>query len=464
MRLQELKVLRIQSREFRSEIQGAMSKTEGTDKKISFKERLWDFLGSRNLSVFIFVMALTYTLILIVFAFIVPTQWVNRIAALLPFKILYLVFFINLAICEIKWIPVLIRRCRKPKCPETVEELQRFRHRIEVRSQESGARRLEKYLRWRGYKVRESEVRSQKSEGDLPIHRFTDSPILYAYRGRFSPFGNLLFHIGFLFLLLGVWAGSFSSFDSTTMLMEGEDFVLPSTDRQPISFRVEKITPAFWKDVMLFTDLKADVRYPYLGEVRSGVARLAQPLNIGDVKIAISGVGYAPMYVLKDKNGENLDSGFVRLNIFPPGNEDHFQIPGYPHQIFVSFYPDHEMTDGKIKNRSMNQVNSAYYIKIFRNKVLSYAGVLKPGEEAYYEGLRLSFPEFKYWGMFRMVKNPGFVYIWIAFILFGTGLIWRLLFYKREIVVVKEGEALYLYGNSDYSPQLFENRLRVLAE
>ena len=53
-------------------------------------------------------------------------------------------------------------------------------------------------------------------------------------------------------------------------------------------------------------------------------------------------------------------------------------------------------------------------------------------------------------------------FIWTAFVLFGLGLVWRLLFYRREIAVVIESDKATIYGNSDYYPSLFENRLRML--
>lgn len=438
----------------------------------SYKKKIWDFLGSRDLSVFIFVMGCTYALILVIFGFFIPVPWVGRIATLLPFKVLYLLFFINLIICEIKWIPVVIRRCNKPKLPETAEELQRFRHRIEVGThgrmslQESGVSGLEKYLRRRGYRV-EIGVRSQES-GDNDV-----SPLLYAYKGRFSPIGNLLFHAAFLFIFIGVLVGPFKSFSGTTSLMEGQGFggsmeeynsiSSKAAELPMVSFEVNRIIAEFWPKQFLFTDLRAEVSYVRSGIIQKGVIRLSQPLRMNGTIITMSDVGYVPMYFLRDKEGNELDKGYVRMNIFPPGRVDHFQIPGYPHQIFLSFYPDYEFRDGRIVNRSMKLANPAYFVKVFRNKVLSYSGILKPGEEAYFEGLRLTFPEFKYVGGFKIVKNPGFVYIWTSFILLGVGLAWRLLYYRREVFIVKEREGIYLYGGCDYYHRLFENSLRILV-
>ena len=439
---------------------------KNADKNL-FVKKIWDFLGSRKLSVFIFVMACSYALILLVFAMIVPVSWVNRIGELLPFKVLYTLFFLNLVICEIKWIPVVIRKCYRPRSPETTKDIERFRFKVDGRGLGGETGALERYLKKRGYRVWSSKRNDISSLTPLP------QTILYAYRGRFSPLGNLFFHVAFLLLFLGVWVSSIARFSGTVHLMEGQHFLGSRTEYSfassmtnlPLTkFKVEKIVPKYWDDKLLFTDLKADVKYPFKGKIKRAVLRLSQPMRIADANVAIRGMGFAPYYVLRDKKWKELDAGYVELNIFPPGNEDHFQVPGYPHQIFVSFYPDHEMKGGDITSRSMNPVNPAYYIKIFRNRVLSYSGILKPGEMANYEGLKLSFPEFKYWGEFRVVDNRGLLFIWTAFILFGIGLVWRLIFYRREIVVIKEGDNICLYGNSDYYEKLFQNSLIKLLE
>lgn len=431
---------------------------------------IWDFLGSRNLSVFIFVMGITYSLILVIFSLVVPAWWVGNIASLLPFKIFFIIFFINLLICEIKWIPVIINKCRKPKAPETFEELQRFKHRIDIQDLRFKIQDLKRYLRRRGYKIQGPGVRGQGAEENISRLTSHVTPILYAYKGRFSSLGNLLFHMAFFFILAGGWLGLMYRFEGSSIIMEGNNFMGAASEYTTlsrggpipsISFRVDRIEPSYWENKLLFTDLKADVVYPEKGEISSGAVRLAQPLRIDGSMVTLTGMGIAPKYVLAEREGAVLDSGFVKLNIFPPGNEDVLMIEGYPYKILVSFYPDYEDREGVPSTRSMNPVDPAYFVKVFRNRIPSYTGVLKAGEEAQFEGLRLSFPEFKYWGMFRIVKNPGFLFIWVAFILFGIGLLLRLMYYRREIVVSSESTGIYLYGNSDYYHNLF---LNILSE
>ncbi|MDO8446236.1 MAG: cytochrome c biogenesis protein ResB [Deltaproteobacteria bacterium] len=435
-------------------------------------KRIWDFLGSRDLSVFIFVMGMTYFLILAIFGIVAPLPSVTNISKLLPYKVLYILFFINLLICEIKWIPVIIRRCRKPRPPETADEMARFRDKIVVSGQWSVASGLEKYLRRRGYKIQGSGVSGQGSENPSLLAP-RSSLLLYAYKGRFSPIGNLLFHISFLFLLIGVGLSIFYRFDGTLLVAEGQGIsgedaeYISSTETEyasppDISFKVEKITPAFWKDMLLFTDLKADMSFDE-GKGR-GAIRLSQPLRIAGARVTITGIGITPLYILKDDQGMELARSYVNLSIFLPGSEGDFQILDSPYRVRVSFYPDFELKDGKGSTRSMNPVNPTFEVMVSKNWKRVFKGFLKPDEEARFDDLSLSFPEFKYNGIFRVVYDRGFVFIWTGFILMIAGLAWRLVVYRKEIVIWEEEGKVSLSGRSDYYQNLFVSELRSLPK
>ncbi|MDH4235173.1 MAG: hypothetical protein OEV15_08575, partial [Gallionella sp.] len=85
--------------------------------------KIADVAGSRNFTVFVSVMSITYVLVLVIFALLVETRWLDIIAGLLPYKLLYALFFVNLVLLEIKWIPAVIRRCKKTGAPESAEKL-----------------------------------------------------------------------------------------------------------------------------------------------------------------------------------------------------------------------------------------------------------------------------------------------------------------------------------------------------
>lgn len=442
-------------------------------KAMGIANKLWDFLGSRNLSVFIFIMGLTYVLFLVAFSFFVPAWWVTNISKLLPFKILYILFFINLLICEIKWIPVIVRRCRRPKMPETEEDWHRFGHKTVVSTLKGingqwpvVSSRLEGYLRRRGYKIQWSgtstlkSINGQGSENPSLLAP-RSSLLLHAYRGRFSPIGNLLFHISFLFLLAGVFAGMFYRSEAKVLLMEGQES--SGSGLNVPSFEVMDIRPGFWNEKLLFTELVARLKY----EGKEKEARLSRAAYIDGAKVTIEGISYTPKYILKEMGGRELDVGYVNLANFVPGSVDHFQIPGYPYKIFVSVYPDFEFSGG-IKTRSMNLINPRFMIKVVRSKVPVYSGILGFREEASFDGLSLSFPEIKYNGTFRIIRDPGNIFIWAGFILMGIGLVWKMLFYKREIIVVHgyspHGGKVSLCTHSDYYPGLFLKRCAAIVE
>ena len=434
--------------------------------KKAVHKRLWDFLGSRNLSVFIFVMGMVYYLILLVFSMLVPLPWVHKISKLLPYQFLYLLFFLNLFICEIKWIPVVVKRCSKLKRPERIEDLERFRDRIRIKVSEDCLRRIKKNLRKRWYNTEMFDFKSEKPD-DCP----QVSTLFYASKGRFSPLGNLLFHFSFFFLLLGIGISLLYRFDGVIVLAEGQGTLGDGSSyvsqvrtkrvsaEEPI-FELSKISPEFWMERLLFTDLKAEVIID--GEKK--VTRLSQPITIDGKRVSISGMAIAPEYLLKDSRGRELDNGYVTLNIFMPASEDWFVLPGTPYRIVVSFYPDFEQRGKRLSTRSMNPINPVFKIKVFREERNIYNGILKPGEEAHFDDARLSFPSFTYGGSFRVLYDGGFVFIWIGLILMLLGLIMRFLFYRKEVIVWKENSGeVFLGGSSEYFEKLFLSELGRLA-
>ena len=91
-------------------------------------------------------------------------------------------------------------------------------------------------------------------------------------------------------------------------------------------------------------------------------------------------------------------------------------------------------------------------------------GVVRPGEWAEYDGLRISFPSFVRSGTFKIVRNPGHPLIWIAFVVMVSGLAWRLLFYRQEVVLWRdEAGRTWLSGRFDYFRRLHAGWLAGLA-
>lgn len=429
---------------------------------------LWEFAGSRNFSVFVFVMAITHVLILAVFkiGFRVEERWLYVLADLWPYKLLYALFFLNLIVLGIRWVPAVIRMCKLPRLPEMLEQAGRLERCVEVPAAGSRVEDLKQYLRRRGYRVRGADDDHGEVSG-TPGH----STLVYASKGRYSLIGNLLFHAGFLLVLAGAVANALYQFSGTVILAEGEAFAGTKKEYRTtaggrwaalpeVDFDVENISADLWQGRMLFTRLEAQLLH------RGGrdITRVNDGVRIGNAQVLMAGYGYAPKFELKNKEGIVVDEGTVKLNIFGPGNEDFFYIPGYPHKIFVAFYPDHAQVDGKIVSRSMNPANPAYFLRILRGRIPVYTGLVTPGEWAQFDGLSISFPSFTRSAEFRIFRNPGDPFIWTAFVMMVLGLAWRLLFYRREVALWRDdaGRA-WLSGRADYYPKLHAAWLASLA-
>ncbi|MDH4235216.1 MAG: cytochrome c biogenesis protein ResB, partial [Gallionella sp.] len=355
--------------------------------------------------------------------------------------------------------------------PESAEKLARFGQAIPAGEPGTGTgfrvRELGQYLKRRGYRVREG------ADGNNPPGSSRGIMLLYACRGRFSPLGDLLFHAGFLLILFGAVTNVLTRFEGTAIIAERSPFTgskkeyrmskaaSETVDLPEVNFDVEKISADFWNGKLFFTRLEAQL----LHSGGRDIAKLSSAAQIGNAAVTIAGYGYVPRYEFKKQGGIFDDYGSVKLNIFSPGSEDYFYVTIYPHKIFVSFYPDYAEVDGKAVSKSMNPVNPAYALRIFRGRIPVYTGVIKQGEWAEYDGLSISFPSFVKSGDFRIVRNPGHPYIWASFILMGAGLVWRLLFYRKELALWQDDTGrTWLSGHGDYYPKLHAEWLASLTE
>ena len=420
-------------------------------------KNFWNFLGSRNLSVFVFIMAMSYIFVLLIFAFLIPTWWVNNLAKLLPFQVLYVLFFINIILCIIRWLPVVINQCKKPNLENIFFEKEELKYTIEIKNKSPNTSKLDIYLKDTGFTV--TTVENEKN-------------FLYASKGRFSAIGTLGFHLSFFFLLFGATLNFMYGFEGKATVPEGSIFTSEewsyttrfkskTAEIPNLTFKVDNISADFWQGRMLFTRLEAEVTT----KKGSKIVTLSHTADINGSAVNISGFGYAPVYQLKNDDGKIVSQSRVILNIFAPGSKDFFFIEGYPHKFEVKFHPDYYEKDGAPASKSMDINNPAYELKIFRGSQIIFNGILKPNEWASFDDLAISFPNITRWGDFRVVKNPGNSLVWIGLILMIFSLIYRFLFYKKEVLLQEDKKGkLNLSGYFDYYKNLNVQWLKKAAE
>ncbi len=253
----------------------------------------------------------------------------------------------------------------------------------------------------------------------------------------FAPLGSYLFHGAFFLLAAGflltlalrqeakLWAAVGETFEGRP-----DQFLSRTPPRiltgplPEIRFTVWRVEPEFWRDRLLFTRLSAELELD--GE--RVTTRINRPLWLGwGTFLRLSGFGYAPRYELADRHGVVIDSAFVKLDVFPPGQRDFFQLPDYPHRFYLQVLPDFALEGGEALTRSLNLVAPAVDLHAFRGRLDLGRAHLRPEEAFDFEGLALGFPEIRYWGELSLVIDPGAPVIFAGFLLALAGLALKLL-------------------------------------
>jgi len=368
-------------------------------------------LGSWRLSIVLMILAGTYYAFLAIWAGSSPPHMVRNIAVLLPFWIVYLLMLVNIAVCLWQRLPLLRRDIgREPRLIERPADWT-----IETEP-DVGPEAAREILRRNGYGVTR-----------LDPDRVT------GLRQRWSALGTFLFHGAFFLIAAGFLITLVARQEARIWVAAGEEYTADSQQFLSMSpprilaagipelrFTVREITPEFWRDELLFTRLDAELELPGGGRATT---RINRPLWLGaSTFLRLSGFGYAPRYELLDRYGHVLDSAFVKLNVFPPGQRDYFVLPDYPHRIYVEVLPDLEWVEGRPVTRSLNLANPGVRLRVFRGRVDLGSALLEANEGLAFEGLTLRFPEIAHWGEFTIVHDPGAVVLFVGYAIALAGL------------------------------------------
>jgi cytochrome c biogenesis protein ResB len=95
-------------------------------------------------------------------------------------------------------------------------------------------------------------------------------------------------------------------------------------------------------------------------------------------------------------------------------------------------------------------------------------GDFKPGQEIRFDGYTLTLPDIRYYGQFRVIYDPGLIFVFGGFMMMVLGICWRYFLYRRQVWAIIEttssGALLHLAGTSDYFRESFTEELENLRE
>jgi len=295
----------------------------------------------------------------------------------------------------------------------------------------------------------------------------------HAVKNRFSPLASLLFHLSFYLLLLGGVIGIYTKFTGLVDLAQGEAFN-GELERYLASPRIPKLGTI--PDARLFIEkVEPEVTAGIPTGIRviisdprgtRSIAEVNRPYRTGSTSFVIKDLGVAPLFVLRDQRGRELDGAFVKLNVLG-GKQDVFIMGGL--ELTVRFFPDYVIKDGIEGTRSEEFKDPVFSIHVQQNKHFVARRTIRPGDTAIaLNGYRLSLPEMRYWVRFLVVKEQGEGIVYAGFALAVIALIWRLVFYRRELIgnVVEDNgrRVLHLKGQAEFFQALFEDEFEKLKQ
>lgn len=236
---------------------------------------------------------------------------------------------------------------------------------------------------------------------------------------------------GIMLMVAGLWTSYLTRVDLELVVSEGQSVGVNKHNIRMFSgyagklarfpefyLKLERLIPEFLLDRKSITALAAE--YTLLTDNGKPPQKIKKtsilPAMRSGFIVSFNEFGYSPRYVLKGAQGEEIDSAFVSLKIFPSGNEDYFRLLS-PHTYYVRYFPE---GTGETKG-------PCFKLRIARNKDLVLNRTVKMNEDVIFEGNNISFAEVKQWTKFRVVRDPGFL-LWPVGILWtGIGMMvsWR---------------------------------------
>jgi hypothetical protein len=188
-----------------------------------------------------------------------------------------------------------------------------------------------------------------------------------------------------------------------------------------------------------------------------------RPYTTEHTSFVFKHLGVSPLFVLKDASGKEIAGAYVKHDVLRQ-IPDRFAMGGF--NFTATFYPDYVLYDGKMATRSMEFNNPVFFLSAERDGKKIAEGLVPKNGMLEFAGYRLEMRDMPFWVRFYVVKQRGLSILYTGFALATIGVIWRLLFYRREIIGSVQDQdgirCLVVAGRSEYYKSLAEDEFAKL--
>jgi hypothetical protein len=289
----------------------------------------------------------------------------------------------------------------------------------------------------------------------------------YGVKNRLAPIAFMLFHLSFFLILLGGLISVYTEFIGYVDLAQGESFQgelhrynvspspkMPEIGSPPeIPITVKSIVPQVVKNTPTSISVLLADKNGQTHEVG-----INTPYTAEHTSFVFKHLGVSPLFVLKDASGKEIQGAYIKLDVLQR-KPDKFALDAFT--FTATFYPDFVMEDGKRASRTMEFNNPVFFIVAEQGGKKIGEGLVPKNGSLDFAGYRLEMRDMPFWVRFYVVKERGLSILYAGFAIATIGVIWRLLFYRREIIgAVREQDGvrcLVVAGRSEYYKSLAED-------
>jgi hypothetical protein len=328
-------------------------------------------------------------------------------------------FFANLIVVLVKRVgPTWRRVALKPRSEKGLRAWARLEEALTAALPVSwNTGHAARTLRGFGYQVRKPGVRT-----------------LWAVKHRTAPLGFLLFHVSFLLIFAGGVLVYYTRFVGSVVLSEGQEFtgqygkVLRHRPLGPpprLSFMLESVDPRFERGEPVH--LSAVFRFRQPGSTEARISEVNHPARWGSTSVLVNRAGLAPVLWLQDSEGFTADRVVTPART-RGGQASDIALGDGRTTVIIRPLAD----TSRFPLRDELRTAPLSFLVTQDSRVV-FDGELRPGNAATLEEGRLVLEEIRYWVGMTVVSERGGGLLITGFVVGIGGVIWRLLWYRREV-------------------------------
>ena len=293
--------------------------------------------------------------------------------------------------------------------------------------------------------------------------RKVGSTTLWGVKHRTAPLGFLLFHLSFFLVCAGGILVYYTRFVAVANVTEQQQFTgewsqiirRPLVGNEPeLAFAVKDVDPRFEAGEPVH--LGAVFVFRHRGGFVERPARVNQPAKWGTSTILVVRAGLTPVLWLQDNQGFTIDRVAVAMKsrgdepTIAPLDEGRLRVVLSPLAPQATLPEKDQLPETSVTLEVLGEDESLYF------------GSLRPGEAAIWDGGRLVLEELRFWVGIRVISERGGGLLITGFVVGFIGLVWRLLWYRREVAVTWDDESFRLVGRSEFFSHRFQTELGAL--